>query len=146
VVRHDPWVGHRRSIFWPTLGSSAYVLAVAVSAGVGFVGESTWPILLAALLALPASILALPGYYLAYGMLAWVPGASPSGSTGFASSGPGGSGPTYSVTGGPAAWFTATTDALGVLALTGAAILNVVVFRTRTARRQSATMGAPNGS
>jgi hypothetical protein len=105
---------------------------------VGFSVDSTRMILLAALLGLPASVLALPGYYFMYGMLALVPGANPSSSAGSGSCAPDGS-CHGSVAGEPAVWFTISTDALGILALTGAALLNVVVFRTLTARRRSAS-------
>jgi len=47
--------------------SSFFVVAVAFFAVVGFAEKSPWPILLAALLAIPASIVALPCYYLASG-------------------------------------------------------------------------------
>jgi hypothetical protein len=119
----------------PTLAASAYVLAVAATAAVGFTAESTATILLAALVALPGSIAAVPGYYMAYGLLALVPGANPSRSSGSGSCAPDGS-CHRTVVGDPAVWFTITTDALGILALTGAALVNVVVFRTVMARRR----------
>ncbi|MGZ4482739.1 MAG: hypothetical protein ACXVXE_08880 [Nocardioidaceae bacterium] len=117
----------------PTLRSSAYVAAVAVPAAAGFTTGSTWPILLAAGLALPASLLALPGYYLAYGLLALVPGANPSAGTGSGRSLPGG-GTVTTVTGTPAAWFTTTTHLLGILALAAAAVVNVLLLRHLAAR------------
>ena len=56
--------------------SSFYVVAVALIAAVGFTEQSPWPVLLAALLAallaVPSSIVALPLYY-----LAWLPGLDP---------------------------------------------------------------------
>jgi hypothetical protein len=129
----DPGVGLPRSRLRPSLGSSAYVLGVAAIAGAGFAQDLTWPILLAAALTLPTSIAAVPGYYLSYGLLGLVPGANPSSVTGSASSGP--SGTTFSETGG-AAWFTVTTDVLGVLALTVAAVLNVLLLRALITRRE----------
>jgi hypothetical protein len=45
-----------------TVRSSLYVVAVAVIAAVGFTEQSAWPILFAALLAVPASIVAVPFY------------------------------------------------------------------------------------
>lgn len=113
-----------------------YVLAVASTAALGFATGSTAAILLAALLALPASILATPAYYFAYGVLALVPGANPSRSIGSASCSPDGSCQEFS-TGEVAAWFTVATDTLGILALTGAAVLNVVLVRAVKARHQS---------
>ena len=50
-----------------TVRSSLYVVAVALITAVGFTEQSAWPILFAALLAVPASIVAVPCYYLAYG-------------------------------------------------------------------------------
>lgn len=59
-------------------------------------------------------MIALPGYYLVYGLLALVPGANPSIST--------------ETSGGTAPWFEVTTTVLGILALTLAAILNAYVL------------------
>jgi hypothetical protein len=114
---------------------SAYALGVAVLAGVGFVGDSTSAILLAALLSLPASAIAMPCYYLAYGLLALVPGANPSEGSGSGSCTAGGECSTYTA-GDPADWFLVTTDAIGVLALTCAAVLNLLAYRILTGRRR----------
>lgn len=130
VMRKSLMAGRR-----PTLGASIYVLVVAVTAAVGFITETTQTILVAALLALPASIVALPGYYLIYGILALVPGANPSNSSGSGSCAPDGS-CHESATGDPAAWFSISADALGVLSLGGAAVLNVVVLRLLISRRR----------
>jgi hypothetical protein len=132
---------HLRGGHWLTLGPSIYVLVVAVTAAVGFITDSTRTILLASLLALPASLFALPGYYFMYGMLAWVPGANPSSSSGSVSCAPDGT-CHGSVTGQPAAWFLITADALGILALSGAALLNVVVLRLLTAHLRRSTNAA----
>jgi hypothetical protein len=117
------------------LMASAYVLAVASIATAGFVAESTRLILLAALLSLPASVIALPAYYAAYGLLAQVPGANPSdfsSSSRFCADG------TDCITGNPAVWFQITTNVLGIVALTCAALVNVfglyLVARRRYAR------------
>lgn len=112
------------------------MLVVAVLAAWGFVGSgSTAAILAAAVLALPVGILAVPGFYLAYGLLAQVPGADPSSATGSGGCSP--SGDCYATTtGDPAQWFVITTDAIGVLALTAAALLNVVLLRMRTRHRR----------
>ena len=133
-MEDDPGVGLPRSVLRPTPSSSAYVLGVATIAGAGFVQDLTWLILLAAGLALPASMVAVPGYYLAYGLLALVPGANPSTDSGSSSSGPGGT-LNLAETGGLAPWFSITTDVLGVLALTLAAVLNVLLFRALRSRR-----------
>ena len=114
-----------------------YALCVAVVAGVGFVGDSTSTILLAAVLSLPASMIAVPGYYLAYGLLALVPGANPSGSSGSASCTAAGE-CNSSATGGLPHWFVVTTDVVGVLALTCAALVNVLALRILTERRRGA--------
>lgn len=124
------------------LFATLYVLVVAATATMGFSTDSTAAILLAAFLALPSSVLAMPGYYLAYGVLALVPGANPSSSSGSASCSPDGS-CHGSVTGEQPVWFMVTTDALGILALTAAGVLNVILVRAvMTRSRQSrATSG-----
>ena len=114
---------------------AAYVLAVALLATYGFAGAgSTAAILTAAALALPTSVVAVPGFYLAYGLLAQVPGANPSSGTSFGGCSP--EGDCYEhTTGDLAPWFAVTTDVLGVLALTAAALLNVVLLRMLARRR-----------
>lgn len=99
------------------------------------VGQSPWPILLAGLLAVPASLAALPGYDVVYGLLALVPGANPSGSSGSASVAADGTVLSSTTTGAPAVWFTATTHVLGILALVIAASLNVLLVRAVRSRR-----------
>jgi hypothetical protein len=118
--------------------ASAYVVTVAVTATAGFVGESTPVILLAALLSLPASVIALPAYYVAYGLLALVPGADPSASS--SSSRFCGHGADCT-TGELAAWFQVTTAALGILALTCAALLNVLGLPVAAGRRRRGVVG-----
>lgn len=119
---------------------STYVLAVAVIATWGFTTESTVSILLAVLLALPTGAPALIGYYMAYGLLAQVPGANPSSSSG--SAGCSADGVCHeSSTGDAAVWLTHTTELLGILALTAAAVLNLVFLRILVARRR-----VPNSS
>lgn len=115
---------------------SVYVVGVSVIAGLGFVTDSTPPILLAALLSLPASVIALPGYYAAYGLLALVPGANPSVSSGSGSCTVDGV-CTSSTTGDLAPWFLVATTVLGVLTFTVAALLNLLALRFLTARRGS---------
>ena len=126
-----------------TASAATYVLVVMVVAAMGFRTESTELILLAAALGLPGSLLAVPGYYLAYGLLALVPGANPSSSSGSMTCSPDGV-CHGSITGEPAAWFLITTDALGILALGGAAVLNVVALGllNRFHRRRKAVANA----
>lgn len=131
IVERGP-VGQRGR--WLVFGASAYVLIVGSTATLGFVTDTTWPILVAALLALPASIVALPGYYLLYGLLALVPGANPSESSGSGSCSSNGT-CQESSTGDLATWFSISADVLGVVALTGAAVLNVVLVRLIVIRR-----------
>jgi hypothetical protein len=132
-----------------TVRSLLYVGAVALIAGVGFTGQSPWPILLAGLLALPASIVAVPCYYLAYGFLALIPGAKPSSSSGSATFAPDGRMLTSVSSGMPATWFTITTFVLGILALTVAAFVNVLLLRALAARRRGkapmTTQSSPQG-
>jgi hypothetical protein len=118
----------------PTAASVAYVLAVAVLATIGFAAGSTATILVASALALPVSLVAVPAYYVAYGLLALIPGANPDSASGSGSCTPAGE-CTISSTGDPAAWFTATTEVLGVLALVLAAVANVALLRLIAARR-----------
>ena len=116
--------------------SSLYVVAVALIAAVGFTEQSPWPILFAALLAVPASLVVVPCYYLAYGFLALIPGANPSSSSGSVTFAPDGRLLATVSAGMPAAWFTITTSFLGILALTFAAFVNVLLLRALAARRR----------
>jgi hypothetical protein len=129
--------------------SSLYVVAVALIAAVGFTEQSPWPILFAALLAFPASIVAVPCYYLVYGLLALIPGANPSSNSGSATFAPDGRLLTTVSAGMPAAWFTITTFVLGILALTFAAFVNVLLLRALAARRRGnepvKTQSSPKG-
>ena len=121
----------------PTWRSITYLAAVAGLATAGFVSGSPAPIVLAAVLTLPASIVAVPCYYLVYGLLALVTGANPSSSSGSGSgsSAPGGS--TTTVTADDTeTWFAVTTHLLGVLALVAAAALNVLLVRAVLSRRR----------
>ena len=120
-----------------TVRSLIYGVAVALIVALGFTEQSPWPILLAALLAVPSSIVAVPCYYLAYGFLALIPGANPSSSSGSATLAPDGRMLTSVSTGTPAAWFTVTTFVLGILALTVAAFVNVRLLRSLAARRSA---------
>jgi hypothetical protein len=122
---------------WLTARSSLYVVTVAVIAAVGFTERSALPILFATMLAVPASIVAVSCYYLAYGFLALIPGANPSSNSGSATFAPDGRMLTTVSTGMPAAWFTITTSVLGILALAVAAFVNVILLRALAARRRS---------
>jgi hypothetical protein len=103
----------------------------------GFVSGSPGPIVLAAVLALPASIVALPGYYLVYGVLALVTGANPSSSSGSASGSASANGTSTTVTADDTAtWFAVTTHVLGVLALVVAAAVNVLMVQALLSRRR----------
>lgn len=119
--------------------AAAYVVVVAGVAAFGFATDSTAAILLAAALALPSGLPALVAYYAAYGVLALVPGANPSESSGSVSCTVDARCATTSA-GDAALWFTTTTDALGVAALAAAAVTNVLLWRLvhRRARRRQA--------
>src|SRR5450759_1292732 len=107
LYRHDP-VMERWRVPSARLSprSSVYVAALALVAAVGFIEQSPWPIVVAAPLGLPASIVTLPCYYVVYGVLALLPGANPSSSTGSSSSDAYGNTLTTVTTGTPPAWFT----------------------------------------
>jgi hypothetical protein len=113
----------------------AYVATVAITSTIGFSTGSTAAVLLAGALALPASVPAIVGFYLAYGLLALVPGASPGSSSGSATCTPEGA-CHESSTGDLAAWFVVTTDVAGILLLTAAAVLNVAFVRRLRRRRR----------
>lgn len=120
-------------LFWSV--GSGYVLVVAALAAVGFMTHSAPPILLAALLSLPASVIALPGYYMGYGLLALATGANPSVSSSSKRTCTVDGVCSRSTIGEQATWFVVTTEVIGVLALTCAAILNLLALRVLTARR-----------
>ena len=135
---HDAGVGHVTFPgARPTWRSTTYLAAVAGLATAGFVSGSPAPIVLAAALTLPASIVAVPCYYLVYGLLALVTDANPSSSSGSGSgSSAAGGGSTTITTDDTATWFAVTTHVLGVLALVVAAALNVLLVRAVLARRR----------
>lgn len=132
---HDAGVGHVTfPVARPTWRSTTYLAAVAGLATLGFASGSPTPIVFAALLTLPASIAAVPCYYLVYGLLAAVTGVNPSSSSG-SGSGSSTGGSTTVTTDDTATWFAVTTHALGVLALVVAAALNVLLVQAVLARR-----------
>jgi hypothetical protein len=138
---HGRWSSPR-----PTRGESAYLLVVAAIATWGFVAGSTTLIVLAALVALPTSVPAVIGFYVAYGLLAQLPGANPSSSSGGSACSSSGV-CRGSVTGDAATWFLLTTDVIGILALTVAALVNVAILRGLRARhRDRALSEEPRGS
>lgn len=119
---------------WPTRPEAAYLLAVAGLATWGFAAGSTATILFTVLLALPAGAAALVGYYVAYGVLALVPGANPDTNSGSSTCSRSGV-CQVSTTGDLATWFALSTDVIAVLLLTAAAVVNVVLFRLVISRR-----------
>lgn len=125
------------SPLYRTVGA-IYVVGVSATAALGFITDSTPPILLAALLSLPASVIALPGYYMAYGLLAQFPGANPSVSSSSKATCTVDGVCSRTTTGEQAAWFLVTTEVLGVLALTCAALVNVIALWVLTARHRRA--------
>ena len=116
-----------------------YVAVVAALAVTGFARGTPGPILTAIGLTLPASLLTVPGYYLAYGLLAQFPGATSSVSS--ASGSCTAAGVCHGTsTGDPAIWFTITTPLIGTLAIAAAAVLNAyalaLLMSSLTARRR----------
>ncbi len=120
--------------------ATGYVVTVAFLAAAGFIADSTLLIVGAALMALPASVTAMPGFYVAYGLLALIPGANPSRASGTSTCTVAGV-CTSSSSGDPAQWFLLSADLLGIVALTAAAVLNVVVVGWLAGRHQSAVGG-----
>ena len=118
------------------LAALAYALVVGILAAVGFQTQSSWPVLLAVVLTLPASVVTAPGYYVLYGLLSQIPGANPAHNSG-TSDGAG-----IVTSGVPAPWFMPTVHVLGVALLALGAVLNVLVVRLYLARRH-ATESSP---
>jgi hypothetical protein len=117
-----------------------YVLGVAAVATVGFTIASTSLLLLAAVVTLPSSAIAVPAFYVAVGLLGLIPGANPSLSTGSGSCTP--SADCQTTTGDPASWFLLASNVLGVLAVAAAASLNVVLIRALIAARRTKSQTA----
>jgi hypothetical protein len=113
-----------------------YVLGVAALTTLGFATASTSLLLPAAVVTLPTSAVAVPAFYVVVGVLGLVPGANPSHSTGSGSCAPSGD-CQVSTTGDPASWFLFATEAVGVLALTAAAVLNIILLRALTTARRT---------
>lgn len=111
-----------------------YVAGVGVLATMGFASETTPLILFAAAVALPASLVAVPAYYLAYGLASMASGAtSQSVGTGSCTA-TGECSYSGSVSGLPV-WFADMTHTLGIVALVWAAVMNVVLVRLLFAAR-----------
>ena len=132
---------------WPRLRFRLFALSYAVVVGglatAGFTMGSAPLILTAAALTLPSSLMAVPAYYLVYGMLAQTPGANPSQSSGSGSCAPDVS-CQGSSSGDPAAWFTHTTELVGILALVAAAVVNVVLLHRWLAARRYGSPPQPS--
>ena len=120
----------------PTPGCSVSVVAISSLAALGFIEGTPGPIIVAAVLALPTSLIAAPGYYVLFGLLALVPGANPSTSSGTGTGAADGTAISSVSSGLPAHWFTVSTVVLGIVVLAAAAILNVLLARTLMARRK----------
>lgn len=116
-------------------GGWRYAAVVAALTALGAALQSPWPLLAAAVVTLPSSLIALPTYYLAYGLLAVVSGANPSTATGSGSGTPGGVS-TTSESAGTALWFVLVTDLVLVLLLVAAAVLNVLLYQRIRERRR----------
>ncbi len=118
-----------------------YVAAVTVLASIGFASGQALLIGVAALVTLPASIVALPAFYLGAGLMGLVPGANPSHETSSGYGGPGGV-VVLSETGGPASWYLVSLDLLGLLALALAALGNVLLIDAVVRWRRRVHAGA----
>ena len=135
---HEPSAQHSGA--WralPTLPEVAYVLVILAIAVWGFTSgssASTAFILLAVLLTVPMGVPVLVGYYMDFALLGLVPGANPDHSSGVTECTAGGTCHGWS-TGDPAPWFIDATHVIGILALTAAAVLNVVLLRVLRTRR-----------
>jgi hypothetical protein len=125
----------------PSFRETAYVVVVLMVAAAGFGSGTPWLILLSIGLALPAGLAALVAYYLAYGLLALVPGANASTSSG--SGGVSADGTVVSSTSSSdlATWFAVLTPVLAVLLVAVAAWVNVLGYRSfmKTRRRPAVT-------
>ena len=125
----------------PPAVALTYVLGVAAVTTLGFTTASTSLLLLAAVVTLPSSVVAVPAFYLVVAVLGLVPGANPSHSTGSGSCAPPGD-CQVSTTGDPASWFRFATEAVGILALTAAAVLNVVLLRALITAQRTKSQAA----
>ncbi|KQW46992.1 hypothetical protein ASC77_17545 [Nocardioides sp. Root1257] len=125
--------------------AAAYVLTIATMTTVGFVTDSPAPILVAGVLSLPTSVPAGIGFYVVFGLLAQVPGANPSTSSGSMSCTS--AGECHGSSSGEAAtWFLVTTDVVGILALTLAAVLNVLIVGRLVRGRRAASDRTRSGA
>jgi hypothetical protein len=127
--RHNVYLSILSRMLRPTLVGSIYAFGVAVVSTLGFITGSRPAILLAAILTLPGSVVAIPAFYVVYGLMAQIPGANPSTATGSSSCGANGD-CQASTTGDVAAWFTLATGFVGILALTAAALANAAILRS----------------
>lgn len=127
------------------VAAATYVVVVAGLATLGAVIDSTGVIVLAGLITLPTSIPAVIGYYLAYGLLAQVPGVNPDSASGYAACTPAGE-CDGSNSGDLATWFAVTTDVVGISALVVSALLNVAIVGGIFRGRPRASARTPSGA
>lgn len=116
--------------------SVLYVALIAALVAAGMLLQTPGPFIVAAVLTLPASIAAIPLYYVLYGVTALIPGANPSSSSGQGTSTPGG-GSVSVVTGLPAPWFTIAMGVLAVIVMAAAAYANALAIKAIRARNTS---------
>ena len=118
-----------------------YVIAVGVVAATGFFASWGAAIALAVVFTLPSIVVFLPAYYLAYGVVALIPGANPSTASGSGTVAADGT-VTSVVVGDSPAWFTVLTHLMGTCALVAAALVNVLLWqRVAHYRRKRAEVG-----
>ena len=117
------------------MGGGAYVVVAGGSAAAGFALARPWPILFAAIITLPSSVAALLAYYLSYGLLAQLPGANPSSSSGSATVLPDGSVIAATSTGDVATWFTVVMPLIGVGVIAAAAAITVSLVHAFVTRQ-----------
>jgi hypothetical protein len=116
--------------------SRGYIAGVAALVAAGVLLQSPGPFLVAVLVTLPSSIVAMPVYYLLYGVVAYLSGGNPSSSSGTGTSAPDGTTVTV-VTGEPALWFTVAVGVLAVLVMACAAWANAMGLKVIRSRRHS---------
>jgi len=121
--------------------SLAYVVCIALVGIAGFSLERPELVLLAAVGTLPISIVAMPAFYVAAGLVGLIPGANPSHSSGTEYVDATGLIITTTATGTPAEWFDISLAVIGVATLTAAALLNVLLLRAFAGRRHARRLG-----
>jgi hypothetical protein len=116
------WLGRRL-----TPAALAYIAAVTVLAAVGFAAGRPLLIVVAAVVTLPVSIVAVPALYMLAGVLGIVPGANPShaSGTGYVSAR---GVEVVTESGEPATWYLVSIGVAGALLLGLAALGNVLLL------------------